>query len=112
MKPHRPTTRSDGCKHCTSDGPWSLIDRFDDFLLDLDGVVYVGREAVTGSVEAIAELRRRGKQLRAQRAGYASVLACSGHTDRRELERSEIRPDYVVERLVDVLDTAGTVDRD
>jgi glycerol 3-phosphatase-2 len=44
----------------------------------------------------------------ALRAGYASVLALSGHTDRHELERSEIRPDYVVERLFDVVDTAGT----
>ena len=42
----------------------ALIDRFDHFLLDLDGAVYVGRELVPGSGEAIAELRRRGKQVR------------------------------------------------
>jgi glycerol 3-phosphatase-2 len=42
--------------------------------------------------------------LGAQRAGYASVLVLSGHTDRHDLERSDIEPDYVVERLVDVLD--------
>jgi HAD superfamily hydrolase (TIGR01450 family) len=46
----------------------------------------------------------------AQRAGYASVLALSGHTDRCELERSEIRPDYVVGRLSDVLDEPGLVE--
>jgi NagD protein len=32
------------------------------FVFDLDGTVYLGEEALPGSVAAIAELRRRGKQ--------------------------------------------------
>lgn len=42
----------------------SLADRFDHFLIDLDGVVYLGGQPVAGSVEAVLELRRRGKQVR------------------------------------------------
>jgi glycerol 3-phosphatase-2 len=41
-----------------SDSP--LVDRFDTALLDLDGVVYVGPNAVDGVPEALAEVRRRG----------------------------------------------------
>lgn len=41
-----------------------LADDFDHFLIDLDGVVYVGGAAVPGSVEAVLELRRRGKLVR------------------------------------------------
>lgn len=37
-----------------------LIDRFDHLLLDLDGVVYRGREAVPGAVAALARARERG----------------------------------------------------
>jgi HAD superfamily hydrolase (TIGR01450 family) len=42
----------------------SLADQYDHFLIDLDGVVYIGRQAVPGSIETLAELRRRGKQVR------------------------------------------------
>lgn len=35
----------------------------DGFVFDLDGTVYLGESALPGSVEAIAELRRRGKQV-------------------------------------------------
>lgn len=41
-----------------------LVDAFDVFLLDLDGVVYVGARALSGAPAAIAELRRRGKVVR------------------------------------------------
>jgi glycerol 3-phosphatase-2 len=37
-----------------------LADRFDTALLDLDGVVYVGPDAVEGVPEALVEVRRRG----------------------------------------------------
>ncbi|KQX66825.1 HAD-IIA family hydrolase [Angustibacter sp. Root456] len=42
----------------TSRGP--LVDEHDVVLLDLDGVVYVGPQAVPGARETLSELRRRG----------------------------------------------------
>ena len=39
----------------------SVSDLYDAFLLDLDGVVYLGRQMVPGAATAIAELRRRDK---------------------------------------------------
>jgi glycerol-1-phosphatase len=38
-----------------------LADRFDGLLIDLDGVVWIGREPVPGSVEALQALRAAGK---------------------------------------------------
>jgi len=40
-----------------------LADRFDGFLVDLDGVVWIGREPVSGSAEALRELQDAGKRL-------------------------------------------------
>ena len=40
-----------------------LSELFDVALLDLDGVVYLGSQAVTGAVEALAEARRQGMRL-------------------------------------------------
>jgi glycerol-1-phosphatase len=40
-----------------------LADRFDGFLIDLDGVVWIGREPVSGSVEALQELLAAGKRI-------------------------------------------------
>lgn len=40
-----------------------LADRFDGLLIDLDGVVWVGREPVPGSVEALQELLAAGKRI-------------------------------------------------
>lgn len=40
-----------------------LADRFDGFLIDLDGVVWIGREPVPGSPEALRELLAAGKRL-------------------------------------------------
>lgn len=37
--------------------------KIDGFVFDLDGTVYLGNAALPGSVEGIAELRRRGKQV-------------------------------------------------
>ncbi|MFL5898912.1 MAG: HAD-IIA family hydrolase [Solirubrobacterales bacterium] len=41
----------------------ALADRFDGFLIDLDGVVWIGREPVPGSVEALRELLAAGKRI-------------------------------------------------
>lgn len=41
----------------------ALADEFDGLLVDLDGVVWVGREMVPGSAEALAELIKRGVEL-------------------------------------------------
>ena len=38
----------------------ALVDRYDLFVFDLDGVVYVGAEAVPGAVPALRRLRERG----------------------------------------------------
>ena len=40
-----------------------LADRFDGLLIDLDGVVWIGRDPVPGSVEALRALRAAGKRL-------------------------------------------------
>ena len=37
--------------------------KIDGFVFDLDGTVYLGNAALPGSVEGIAELRRRGKRV-------------------------------------------------
>lgn len=41
----------------------ALADDFDGFLVDLDGVVWVGREMVPGAVEALRELSEAGKRI-------------------------------------------------
>jgi HAD superfamily hydrolase (TIGR01450 family) len=41
----------------------ALADEFDGLLVDLDGVVWVGREMVPGSAEALRELMERGVEL-------------------------------------------------
>jgi HAD superfamily hydrolase (TIGR01450 family) len=41
----------------------ALADRFDGFLIDLDGVVWIGRETVPGSPEALRALLEAGKRL-------------------------------------------------
>ena len=40
-----------------------LLQRYDQVILDLDGCVWVGDEAVPGSPEAVAELRAAGKRI-------------------------------------------------
>ena len=40
-----------------------LLNRYDQVVLDLDGCVYVGREAVPGAAEAISQLRAAGKRV-------------------------------------------------
>jgi len=41
----------------------AAADDFDGFLVDLDGVVWIGREFVPGAVEALRELHGAGKQI-------------------------------------------------
>lgn len=41
----------------------SILDTIDGFVFDLDGTVYLGESALPGTVETIAELRRRGKSV-------------------------------------------------
>lgn len=49
----------------THDGePTILAERFDAFLFDLDGVVYLGNELLPGSKETLARLRKAGKEIR------------------------------------------------
>ena len=40
-----------------------LAERFDGLLIDLDGVVWIGREPVPGSVEALRSLQESGKRI-------------------------------------------------
>jgi HAD superfamily hydrolase (TIGR01450 family) len=41
----------------------ALADEFDGFLVDLDGVVWLGRRMIEGSVETLSALLERGRQL-------------------------------------------------
>jgi HAD superfamily hydrolase (TIGR01450 family) len=41
----------------------TLVQRYDQLIIDLDGCVWVGDEPVAGSVDAVAELRRAGKRI-------------------------------------------------
>jgi HAD superfamily hydrolase (TIGR01450 family) len=41
----------------------ALANEFDGLLIDLDGVVWIGREPVAGAVEALSELLSRGKPI-------------------------------------------------
>ncbi|MFF4776096.1 HAD-IIA family hydrolase [Microtetraspora fusca] len=43
--------------------PATLVEAYDTLLLDLDGVVYLGRHAVQNAPEALAEARERGVRL-------------------------------------------------
>lgn len=40
-----------------------IVDRYDSFLLDLDGVMYLGDEPIPGAAEAVVRLREMGKGL-------------------------------------------------
>lgn len=44
--------------------PGVLADRFDVFLFDLDGVIYLGREPLPGARETLSRLRSDGKTIR------------------------------------------------
>ena len=63
----------------------TLADKFDGLLIDLDGVVWVGRELVPGSAEALAAMLAAGKEIvfvtnnpAKPPAAYAERLAAAG----------------------------------
>jgi len=63
----------------------ALADDYDGFLIDLDGVVWIGRELIPGSAEALRELGERGTEFvfvtnnpGRQRGVYASRLREAG----------------------------------
>ena len=69
----------------------TISERFDAFLFDLDGVVYVGDEPLPGAVESLTRLREAGKQVRfltnnprPTRAQVARKLAGMGVEAREE----------------------------
>jgi phosphoglycolate/pyridoxal phosphate phosphatase family enzyme len=68
-----------------------IADRFEGFIVDLDGVVWVGDRVVPGAAEAIGELRRRGKRVlfvtndpRSSRQEYAARLTEHGIPSARD----------------------------
>jgi len=76
-----------------------LADRFDGLLIDLDGVVWIGREQVAGSVEALRELLALGKRV-------VFVTNNPGRLPEAYAERLQgLGVEVGVERIV----TAGTV---
>jgi HAD superfamily hydrolase (TIGR01450 family) len=95
--------------------PPVIAERFDAFLLDLDGVVYLGKELLPGSKETLSRLRKAGKEIRfltndpgptrlqlVRRLMRMGVEACvdevisSGWATARYLERSGVESAYVV----------------
>jgi len=65
----------------------ALCDLFDGFLIDLDGVVYVGDEPLPGAADAITELQHNGKHVRfltndpvSPRGHYVAQLRSMGIT--------------------------------
>jgi glycerol-1-phosphatase len=69
----------------------SLADRYGGFVIDLDGVVWVGDRPVQGAAETIGELRRRGKRVlfvtndpRSSREEYAARLTEHGVPSARD----------------------------
>jgi glycerol 3-phosphatase-2 len=49
--------------HARKSSMWKLSDRFDGFVIDLDGVVWVGRTPLPRAVDALRALRARGRRL-------------------------------------------------
>jgi glycerol-1-phosphatase len=69
----------------------AIADRFAGFIIDLDGVVWVGDRPVPGAAETIGELRRRGKRVlfvtndpRSSRQEYAAKLTEHGIPSARD----------------------------
>jgi glycerol 3-phosphatase-2 len=93
----------------------NIADRFDAFLFDLDGVVYLGDEPLPGARESLARLRAGGKQVRfltnnprptrkqvAQKLvgmgveAYPEEVVTSGRATALYLRESELGSAYVV----------------
>jgi len=63
----------------------AIADRYSDFLLDMDGVIYLGRQPIPDAVEFISQLRGMGKKVlfltnnsRYTRMEYRAKLAAMG----------------------------------
>jgi glycerol-1-phosphatase len=83
----------------------AIADRYDGLLIDLDGVVWIGREPVPGSVEALRDLLAAGKRL-------VFVTNNPGRLPEAYVERLrglgvEVGPDQVVTAGVVVARLAG-----
>lgn len=75
----------------------ALADELDGFLVDLDGVVWLGREPLPGAAGALRELLERGKEL-------VFVTNNPGRAAAAYAERlREIGVDRVVESLAGLL---------
>jgi glycerol-1-phosphatase len=59
-QPKGPVAGHDGGSALAGGSPEALADRFDTALLDLDGVVYVGPQAIDGVPQALEQARARG----------------------------------------------------
>jgi HAD superfamily hydrolase (TIGR01450 family) len=75
------------------------IDSYDGFLIDLDGVVWVGREPVPGSPEALATMLAAGKQ----------IVFVTNNPTKRPAEYSERLAGMGVEVSAEQIVTAGIV---
>jgi glycerol-1-phosphatase len=79
--------------------PVPLADRYDGFLIDLDGVVWIGREPVPGSAQALQALQEAGKR-------FAFVTNNPGRPPAAYAERlGELGVEVAAEQIV----TAGMV---
>lgn len=94
-----------------------LVDEYDAFLVDLDGVVYVGEEPVSGAVEALERLRDRGVPFRfvtnnssQARAGIQSKLAGMGIDVDRDtiVSAAWATLQYLRDRELDTVYVVGT----
>lgn len=77
----------------------ALADEFDGLLIDLDGVVWVGRELVPGAAEALAALLAAGKQIAFVTNNPAKPPAA--YAERLRAAGIEVEPERIV--------TAGVV---
>lgn len=86
----------------------ALADEFDGLLVDLDGVVWIGREMVPGAVEALSELLTDGKEIVfvtnnsvKQSAEYAARLRAAGieTADERVLTGGAVTARLAAERV-------------
>lgn len=76
-----------------------LADRFDGLLVDLDGVVWIGREPVSGSPETLRALLERGKR----------IVFVTNNPSRRPAAYAERLRDLGVEVAAEQIVTAGMV---
>ena len=79
----------------------ALADDFDGLLVDLDGVVWIGREPVPGSIETLAALLAAGKE----------IVFVTNNPGKPPAAYAERLRDAGVEVADEQIVTAGIVDR-